>query len=494
MNRPVFTIFWILVTSSPGLAAEPQWQAHGELQASENGHTIEHADGTPFLWLGDTAWGMFQQLTREDVDLYLDDRKQLGFTVIQSVAFWYPHGGGMGRGPHNAANAYGHRPFTGTDDDPNTAEPLVVEGGSPESPNDYWDNADYVVEAVRKRGMYLALLPTWGRAYITLQFRGVHQEFTAGEAKTFGAFLGARYRREPHIVWVLGGDARAHFKRNDENQNPVESDNRHVFRAMAEGIAKGVTGQDLAWNSTDPAWDQLFMTYHPDGDSAYNSSNWFHGDAWLDANGVEVWREVDEVYSTMLGDFELANPAKPSLFLEGSYEFGSYRHVCGWVTPVRLRRQVYHTFFAGGAGHTYGAGPIWAMRGTGGDYNCGYTWKQALAFPGAAQFARVAKAFLLEHNWAEWIPDGYVIAGSVGEGDSLRTGVTNRSRNMALVYFSNNSQTTIKNTLVEPASAYWIDPRNGQTVQADSFKRDETRDIRPPWGWEDALLVLRAGL
>lgn len=493
MNRPALTIIWLSLLWVPGLAASEQpWSTHGPLHVSEGGRTISHEDGTPFLWLGDTAWGMFQQLTREDVDYYLDNREKLGFTVIQSVVFWYPHGGGMENGPHNAANVYGHRPFAGGEDTPNTAEPLVVDGGSPDAPNDYWDHVDYVVEAIRKRNMYLALLPAWGRAYITPQFGGAHQEFTAEEAKVYGAFLGERYRNEANILWVLGGDAKAQIKGYDKNQNYTDYDKRHVFRAMAEGVAEGVTGQELSWNEPHPAWDQLFITYHPDGDAADNSSQWFHKDPWLDANGVEVWREVGDLYVTMLGDYELDDPVKPSLFLEGSYEFGSYRHECGWVTPVRLRRQVYHTFFAGGAGHTYGAGPIWAMRGTGGDYNCGYTWRQALAFPGAQQFAGIAKSFLIEHDWSEWIPGGGVIAGSVGEGDSLATGVITRSRDMALVYFSNNASKTIRNRLSTTADAHWFDPRNGQTHPASSFEIDETRGMRPPDRWEDAILVLRA--
>jgi len=492
MSRFAFATLWIFLVCTPGLAAdEPPWSAHGALQTSADGHSITHEDGTPFLWFADTAWGMFQQLTREEVDHYLDNRESLGFTVIQSVVYWYPHGGGIDSGPHNAANAYGHRPFTGGDDSPNTAEPLIVEGGSPEAPNDYWDNVDYVVAAIKERNMYLALLPNWGRAYITPQFGGAHPEFTAEEANIYGEFLGARYRQDPHILWVLGGDAKAQIDGYDKNQNYKKWDKRDIFRAMAEGLAHGVTEQSPAWDESHPAWDDLFITYHPDGDAPDNSSKWFHTDAWLDANGVEVWREVDDLYVTMLGDYQLNDPAKPSLFLEGSYEYGSYRHECGWVTPVRLRRQVYHTFFAGGAGHTYGAGPIWAMRGTGGDYNCGYTWKQALAFPGAAQFASIAKTFLLEHNWPDWVPGGGAIAGSVGEGVSLRTGVTSSSRDMALVYFSNNSSTTIRNRLTGTANAYWFDPRNGETEQAGSFDAEESRDMRPPNRWEDAILVLR---
>lgn len=232
------------------------------------------------------------------------------------------------------------------------------------------------------------------------------------------------------------------------------------------------------------------MTYHPDGDPRLNSSTWFHEDAWLTANGVEVWRDVDQVYGTMSADYQ-RTPVKPSLFLEGSYEFGSYKHECGWVTPLKARRQIYHTFFAGGAGHTYGAGPIWAMRGNAGDYNCGYTWRQALAFPGALQFAGVAKAFLITHQWSRWLPDRSMLDEALGEGESLRPAVTYANRRVGLVDLSNNATTTIKNALAQSATATWFDPRNGQEEPAGRLQASESRDMTPPTKWEDAILILR---
>ena len=489
MRQASLAIAPLFILLSQVVLADAAWEQHGKLEVSRNGHAIQHADGTPFLWIGDTGWGMFQQLTREQVDAYLDHRQKLGFTVIQSVAHWSPHGGGMDRGPNNAANAYGHRPFSGGESTPNTSEPLVVAGGSPQAPNDYWDNVDYVVEAVRKRGMYLALLPTWGATMITGS-----GEYTVDEAKSYGQFLSRRYRDVPNIVWVLGGDTKALLQGYDKNQVLKDFDNRAVYRAMAEGLVSGTTGQNPNWNENHDAWDELFITYHPDGDAPYNSSNWFHKDAWLDANGVEVWKEVDEVYRTMLDDYQLVDPIKPSLFLEGSYEYGTYRHECGWVTPLRVRRQFYHTFFAGSAGHTYGAGPIWSMRGSGGDYNCGYTWQQALDFPAAAQIATVAREFLIEHEWSEWVPDGRVLQGygAVGEKENLKTGVTSASGDMALVYFSNNSETRVKNTLGQAAGAYWFDPRDGSEVAVEQFDMNEVRSMVPPDRWEDAILVLRA--
>ena len=131
MKTNILFLFLMVSFGSGSILAQPPWQQHGKLEVSADGHYMQHNDGTPFLWIGDTGWGMIQQLTREEIDTYLDNRQKLGFTVIQTVAFWYPHGGGMEMGPHNAANAYGFRPFSGGEDSPDTSEPLTVSGGEP---------------------------------------------------------------------------------------------------------------------------------------------------------------------------------------------------------------------------------------------------------------------------------------------------------------------------------------------------------------------------
>ena len=42
-------------------------------------------DGKPFFWLGDTAWLLFQKLTEEEAKIYLKNRAEKGFTVIQAT-------------------------------------------------------------------------------------------------------------------------------------------------------------------------------------------------------------------------------------------------------------------------------------------------------------------------------------------------------------------------------------------------------------------------
>ena len=71
MKRGILTALLLaLLPCSAALAQMAPWQAHGKLRVSANGHVIEHADGGPFLWMGGTAWGLFPQLTREEVDHY----------------------------------------------------------------------------------------------------------------------------------------------------------------------------------------------------------------------------------------------------------------------------------------------------------------------------------------------------------------------------------------------------------------------------------------
>ena len=76
--------------------------------ADDHRHLV-HADGTPFFYLGDTAWELFHRLNREEADRYLDDRARKGFTVIQAVVLAELDG-------LHTPNPYGDKPLV--DDDP----------------------------------------------------------------------------------------------------------------------------------------------------------------------------------------------------------------------------------------------------------------------------------------------------------------------------------------------------------------------------------------
>eukprot|EP00811_Abedinium_folium_P005561 NODE_15120_length_1067_cov_2.903191.p2 GENE.NODE_15120_length_1067_cov_2.903191~~NODE_15120_length_1067_cov_2.903191.p2 ORF type:complete len:272 (+),score=42.25 NODE_15120_length_1067_cov_2.903191:90-905(+) len=82
------------------------FSTHGALRVSSTKTHLEHADGTPFYWLGDTAWAGPMLSTAQEWDSYLRARKSQGFTVVQvGIAMWWC-------GP---VNRNGDAAFTGRD-------------------------------------------------------------------------------------------------------------------------------------------------------------------------------------------------------------------------------------------------------------------------------------------------------------------------------------------------------------------------------------------
>jgi len=57
---------------------------HGFLQVSADRRFLVHADGTPFLWLGDTLWGATVWLTEAGFHAAVADRRAKHFTVLQT--------------------------------------------------------------------------------------------------------------------------------------------------------------------------------------------------------------------------------------------------------------------------------------------------------------------------------------------------------------------------------------------------------------------------
>lgn len=140
-------IYWVLLALLPSLVQAENHTSGKKIEVSANHRFLQWDDGSPFLYFGDTAWELFHKLTREEADMYLTDRAQKGFTVIQAVGLAELEG-------ITVPNAYGHLPLQ--DNDP--SHPLVREGEN----NDYWDHVDYIVNKANSLGLVIAFLPTWG--------------------------------------------------------------------------------------------------------------------------------------------------------------------------------------------------------------------------------------------------------------------------------------------------------------------------------------------
>ena len=82
MSRLIFLLASLL--SAGFLYSQSPWP-HGRIKVTADGRYLEYADGTPFFWLGDTGWELFRKLDTADIKMYLQNRRDKGFNVIQAV-------------------------------------------------------------------------------------------------------------------------------------------------------------------------------------------------------------------------------------------------------------------------------------------------------------------------------------------------------------------------------------------------------------------------
>jgi hypothetical protein len=443
------------------------WENHGKLVVTDGTGIIQHEDGTPFLWLGCTSWGMTEWLSREEVDLYLNDRKSKGMNVVQFCLFWGKRVDYPTKFTANAPNFYSHKAFDETDGFPDATRPAIIEGGSPENPNDYWDHVDYCLSAIRKRGMYAAVLPFWGRRYVNAtQASQSLPVFNLKNIDGYGKFLGERYGNEPNIIWVSGGDVKA----------DAGGDFLPHYRLFAEGLVKGVTGQDVKWNQPHEAWDKVLMTYHPDGTPMVNSSKWFHSDPWLDFNMIETYVYRDFIANAVHQDLNLDNP-KPTVLGEPHYEGITNDHK---AEAINMRRQAYQSFFAGAAGFTYGGG--FDEEGNGPLFSPANNWELLLEWEGAGQMLFL-KNFLQQYEWWAWKPANEIITDGKGDGELEKVAV--KKDESCFVYFPDN--TSCKLTANDFKSLSWYNTETGQLTHGSTFHQNE---YSLPEDWEDGVLIL----
>lgn len=425
------------------LQAQP-WKVHGPLKISENGHYLEHTDGTGFFWLGCTAW-MLARLAPQDVDRYLLDRKNKGFTVIQFTST------NMGR-----ANYRGERPFVGKG-------PPWDKVGLNET---YWKHIDYIIEKAAEYGLFVAVFVWWGTDANDPNRKtgnSTRQHFSNPDQHNyeFGKLLGERYNAQPHIIWVGAGEyhkpVSAMFPKRQSTMTP---EHRGRLLKVIEGIRESEGGTHL-------------YTIHPI--SFLSSSEDFHGEDWLDFNMVQTHAVPEFTVPLISADWN-KTPTKPTFNAEGWYE-NEHSLFERWTgmkkaddAPVnpdwKQRYQAYWSVFAGGFGFTYGHKNLWRMENEAGE--AGVLQQHILDAPGSSSLVYL-KSLIGSNPIQSRIPDPMLVTpGTTGRdgglSPDLRIGTRAQDGSWAFVYSTWGSLIGVNMDRLKKgeAKAYWYNPRNGK--------------------------------
>ena len=471
-----------LMTATPAVARPaPADIALPTVRVAPGGHMLQTTADTPFLWLGDTAWELIHRTTRDEIAFYLRTRARQGFTIVQTVALAEFDG-------VDEPTADGLKPFL--DDDP--SKPNAA----------YFDKVAWVVDEAARNGLYVALLPTWGDK-LTAPWGTGPRLFTVAHpevARAYGKFLAQRLKGRTNIVWMLGGDrpARLDFPGAQPWMHdyatkagwPSDTDWTPIWSAMAAGLAEG--GVDVP---------RRMVGFHPQG-GALSTSVQLPDAVWIDVNGMQSGHGGGHdlpVWEWIARDYALAHP-KPVLDIEPNYEDHPYNPwpewdpATGYFRDHDVRKQIYRSILAGGAGATYGDHAVWQFASSRHPVinHADRDWVTALHSPAADQL-QYLRDLLLSRPYATRIPDPAMIVDNPAAGAQHMVAARGSDGSYAFVYVPTADQSFTLDFSRLSGSAHrlwWYDPRTGHATPLADAQAGPRCSFRTPAHGPDWVLVI----
>ena len=285
----------ILLLLPLALSAQPS--ASFPLKVSSNGRYLLDGRGQPFFYLADTGWQIFNKLTKQEAEQYLEDRRAKGFNAIQAQI--------ISHFPDDAVSREGQRAFEGTD---------------LSKPNDrYFDHVDWVLTQAEEKGLLMVLSTAW----FGYQRSGWYKYLNRENAQPYAQYLAKRFKKFKNIVWIHAGDCKP-------------GDKTDAIKVMA-GILKKEAPHQL-------------HTVHNGFSGA--SVDDFGGDDWLNIN-MTVAVDPIETYSSTLSAYNREHP-QPLPVILGEPPYENER-----TDDYGIRSRAYWTMLSGAAGFAYGVIPVW---------------------------------------------------------------------------------------------------------------------------------------
>ncbi len=442
------------------------------------GHLLQREDGQPFFWLGDTAWELIDHTTKEECSYYLKTRAQQGFTVIQTVVLAEFQG-------ITEPSALGLKPF---------------EGNDPRRPNEaYFERVKEIAVEAGARGLYVALVPTWGDK-LTAPWGDGPRLFRLDNlevAHAYAFYLARKLRDCTNVIWMLGGDRPAKVaglhneslvNRAKEAGFPADQDWTPIWRAIAGGLADGGAKPPL-------------IVYHPQG-GRDSSSITVPNEPWLSVNAMQSGHGSGHdvpVWDWIARDYAIA-PPKPTLDLEPNYEdhpvnpWPTWNPANGYFRDLDVRKQVYRSVFAGGCGVTYGHHAVWGFVGARNPVinHADRDWIDALERPAARQM-RFLRELVESRPFFTRIPDQQLLVGDAGEGALHKQATRDANGTYAFVYFPATDLTAkvdLQRLQAGPIRAWWYDPRTGVGTLIGVFNGAGPHEFKSPAHGPDWVLAL----
>jgi hypothetical protein len=439
-NCPLIIAFGcaLLAIGFAALAASPVYP----LRISANSRYLVDQSNTPVLIVGESPQALIVNLSTNEAAMFFANRASHTFNSVWVNLLCATYPGGR----TNASTYDGLVPFAAT-------LPAAVTNGLTvnydlATPNEaFFSRVDQMLRLAAAQGLQVLLDPCEAGGFLSVMLNnGTHR------CRTYGQFLGRRYKSFPNLIWLNGNDFQAW--RTPENDA--------VVLAIAQGI------RDADTNHLQTCELDYVLS------SSLDDTNW---DSVLGLNGTYTYYPT---YARLRQDY---NRAKflPTFLMEANYE---YENLQGPVTtaPI-LRKQEYWTMTSGACGQMYGNRFTWPfLEG----------WQHKLNTPGSIEMAYFT-GFFGPRAWQALIPDiqhkvvitgagAYADTGHVADNDYL-TAARTADGSLVVIYTPIVRQFTVDmSQLAGPAAAHWFDPAAGtyKPLAGSPLTNQGSHDFTPP--------------
>jgi hypothetical protein len=432
-----------LAALSPGAPAYP-------VKKSAGSRYLVDQNNVPFLIVGDSPQALIVNLTETEASGFFADRAGLGFNTMWINLLCATYTGGRA----DASTIDNIIPFTANISGTSSYDLTKTNEA-------YFVRVDHMLNLAAQNGIQVLLDPAE-----TGSFLSVMLDNGTNKCRTYGQFLGDRYKNFTNIIWMSGNDFQSWRNASDDV----------VVRAVALGI------KDRDTNHIHTTELDYYVS------SSLDDTNW---NSIIDLNATYTYYAT---YARLLQDYSRPN-FLPNFMVEANYEF---EHA--YTGNSTLRHQEYWTMLSGATGQLYGNGYTWPFASG---------WQSHLDTPGAIQFGYVTALFA-PRAWHDLVPDTNHVVVTAGFGtfdtsadvnlvnnNDYATAARAADGSLVMAYLPTARTLTVDlSKLSGPAVAHWFDPANGTylPIAGSPFANTGTRTFTPSGnnsdGDGDWILVL----
>ncbi len=402
---------------------------HGLLRMSPGKRNVIHADGKPFLVVGDTPWSIPFRATTDQVEEYAEDRSKKGFNTALLMSVQPDM---YAEGPEKRNTLTG---FTRGFAD-------LHEGHLNKLNPDYFQYLDSIIMILVDHG----IVPVYQPVFHGFGWKGktvLGPLADPVEYARYCKYLVARYGSMP-ALWLVSGDSHG----MDPGVKPG-----------GEMIEKWDYYHQPAGIHYSPADDFLPSWANGDSSKGFHFNRSHQDEEWLDFqwaqtghDGKHLYHKVERMYDN--------KPVKAGLNGEPTYEgMGGGKNGLGWWQGEEAWNQLMH---GGTMGIVYGAVCLWQWKITSDEpgwevwTDAPMSWKEAMIQKGSSYAGFVSKAF-----------DGYDFTdmekrSDLTEGNRLMLA---REDSFYITYLENGGEIKLK-TLPDNLPYRWFNPANGEIIEA----------------------------